>query len=92
MNVIENNYNFVPVRFINGKLVNEEGQNSGSCKIFSFAKLHALNKKETLVCFGGYYRIDVLQNPDKDDHQNIRSFIETGWDAISFEKEALTKK
>ena len=92
MGVIEDNYNFVPVRFINGKLVNEEGQNSGSCKIFSFAKRYALNEKETLDCFGDYYRIDVLQNPKGEDHQNIRNFIQNGWEAISFEKEALSKK
>ncbi|MGY8913958.1 MAG: HopJ type III effector protein [Flavobacteriales bacterium] len=92
MAVIEDNYYFDPVKFINGNLVNEAGQNSGSCKIFSFAKLQDLNKSETLACFGDYYHHDILQNPFGEDHQNIRNFMRTGWEGMTFEREALTKK
>ena len=88
---IEDNYYFEPVKFTNGKLVNVAGQNSGSCKLFPFAKLHGLNEAETLACFGDYYRVDVLENPDGEDHQNKRNFIQTGWGAINFKKAALTK-
>ena len=69
METIEANYDFTPVRFTNGTVVNEAGTNSGSCKLFSFAKLHQLSKEETLACFGDYYRVDVLQHPDADPEQ-----------------------
>ena len=90
--VIENNYNFTPTAFQNGLLKNDIGQNSGSCKLFSFAQLHNLTETQTLVCFGDYYRIDVLQHPDAQDHQNIRNFMKFGWDGIAFASNALSKK
>jgi len=34
-----------------------------------FAQLQQLSQAETLACFGKYYREDVLQNPEGDDHQ-----------------------
>lgn len=89
---IDKNYDFTPTKFTNGNTVNEADQNNGSCKVFSFAKLNALSKDETLDLFGDFYRIDVLQNPEGTDHQNIRNFIEFGWDGISFEGEALKNK
>jgi hypothetical protein len=89
---IDAHYDFTPTRFTNGNTVNEADQNNGSCKVFSFAKLNALSKDETLALFGDFYRTDVLQNPEGDDHQNIRNFIEFGWDGISFESEALKRK
>ena len=92
METIEANYNFTPVRFTNGTVVNEAGTNSGSCKLFSFAKLHQLSKEETLACFGDYYRVDVLQHPDATNHANIRNFMITGWEGISFDAEALQTK
>lgn len=82
--VIDSNYEFTPTKFANGELVNETGENNGSCKIFAFAKLHGLTEQQTLHCFGDYYRVDVLQNPDGDNHQNIRNFMQKGWDGISF--------
>ncbi len=57
---IDENYDFTPSKFINGQTVNEVGQNSGSCKLFSFAKIAQLNLEETLNCFGDYYQKDVL--------------------------------
>jgi len=92
MDVIEANYTFKPTSFVNGDITNETGQNSGSCKLFSFAKLQKLNKDETLNCFGDYYRNDVLGNPKGEDHQNIRNFMKTGWEGISFSNEALCLK
>ncbi len=92
MAVIDALYDFTPTSFKNGSLLNEAGQNNGSCKLFSFAKLNGLSQQQTLACFGDYYRKDVLSNPDGTDHQNIRNFMKTGWDGIRFEGEALTKK
>lgn len=89
---IDEHYGFTPTRFTNGNTVNEADQNNGSCKVFSFAKLNDLSKEETLNLFGEFYRKDVLQNPEGKDHQNIRNFIEFGWDGISFDGKALTRK
>jgi hypothetical protein len=90
--VIEENYNFTPTTFQNGNQQNTAGENSGSCKLFTFAKLQNLSPKETLACFGGYYFEDVLKNPEENDHQNIRNFMKTGWNGIQFEGEALEAK
>lgn len=90
--VIETHYEFTPTEFRNGSIKNEAGQNSGSCKVFSFARLHELTEQQTLACFGDYYRVDVLQHPDAQDHQNIRNFMQYGWSGIQFDSPALTKK
>jgi hypothetical protein len=96
MTQITNHYNYTPVRFRNGVennlVVNEAGTNEGSCKIFAFAQLNGLNERETLACFGKYYREDVLENPEGTDHGNIRTFIKYGWRGIVFNGDALSKK
>ena len=89
---IDENYDFAPTKFTNGNTTNEANQNNGSCKVFSFAQLKNLSKEQTLWLFGEFYREDVLNNPDGTDHQNIRNFIEFGWEGISFDGEALKKK
>lgn len=90
--LIESRYDFTPTRFSNGGLVSETGQNSGSCKIFSFASLNGLSEQQTLACFGTYYRDDVLGHPEGTDHQNIRNFMVTGWAGIVFQGSALRAK
>lgn len=92
MDVIDANYDFVPTSFTNGDLRNEAGENNGSCKIFAFGLLHKLTEEEALSCFGKFYRVDVLGNPDDKDHQNIRNFSKTGWGGIKFEQTALIAK
>jgi len=47
MAVIEANYEFTPTAFTNGKLKNNAGENSGSCKLFAFASIQKLSKEET---------------------------------------------
>ena len=89
MAVVENSYDFSATAFRNGALHNAAGENSGSCKLFAFAKKQNLDQQQTLACFGAYYRNDVLQHPDGEDHQNIRNFMQTGWEGISFAGEAL---
>lgn len=90
--VIEANYTFNPTSFQNGNQRNAAGENSGSCKLFAFAKAQQLTQQETLACFGAYYFDDVLKNPEGTDHQNIRNFILHGWDGIAFEGVALELK
>ena len=90
--VIDTYYNFREVEFSNGDTINHAGQNNGSCKLFSFAKLNNLNQGETLACFGSYYRNDVLKFPEAIDHQNIRNFMIHSWDGIQFKDQALRLK
>ena len=71
---------------------NRKGENRRSCKIFAFAKLNALSQQETLHCFGSNYREDVLKNPDTDNHQNIRTYIRHGIDAVQFAQQPLAPK
>ncbi|MGQ7843202.1 HopJ type III effector protein [Granulosicoccus sp. 3-233] len=78
-------YTFIPTAFYNHEIYNEAGQNTGSCKLFAFARLHELTQEQTLALFGAYYRADVLRTPDGDSHPNIRQFMQTGWSGIEFE-------
>lgn len=86
-------YEFTPTEFRNGQgetaVLNPAGTNSGSCKIFSFGRLHRLSASETLALFGDYYWKDVLEHPEADDHRNIRNFMQHGWNGISFSGDAL---
>lgn len=90
MAIIDEMYHFEPCEFKNGNTHNAANQNNGSCKLFAFGKLHSLSEEQTLACFGQYYRDDVLKNPNGDDHQNIRNFMQSGWAGIEFESMPLT--
>ncbi|WP_340121948.1 HopJ type III effector protein [Methylobacter svalbardensis] len=93
--VITENYHYRPTEFRNGLgehiLTNQEGSNEGSCKIFDFAQINGLNQQQTLNLFGDYYR-DVLNDPHGTGHQNIRNFMQYGWEGICFNGVALTAK
>ncbi len=92
MDVIEAHYEFTATAFKNGDLENKAGENSGSCKLLAFAKLQNLSKEETLACFGQFYFEDVLKDPNGNGHQNIRNFMKTGFEGLSFEGEPLKAK
>jgi len=92
MGVIDQNYHFSAVAFTIGSQDNNAGENQGSCKLIAFAKHHGLEVEQTLNLFGAYYRDEVLKNPEGDDHQNIRNFMASGWDGVSFDGDALVKK
>jgi len=92
MRCIDEYYEFTPVAFTNGSAKNSAGENNGSCKVFAFAKIHGLNEQQTLALFGRYYREDVCNAPDGDDHQNIRNFQLTGWPGIDFDSAPLKQK
>jgi hypothetical protein len=92
MAVIEALYDYTPAAFKNGELMNEAGQNAGSCKLFAFAQLQGLSTQQTLACFGSYYRDDVLKHPQATDHQNIRNFMKSGWAGIAYAAQPLRAK
>ncbi|WP_418358258.1 MULTISPECIES: HopJ type III effector protein [Shewanella] len=91
MALIDAHYDFTPSAFKNGEQLNDAGQNSGSCKVFAFGQIHQLTKLQTLTLFGEHYR-DVVATPQGDDHQNIRQFMQHGWDGVLFSQLALTLK
>ena len=92
MSVIEKNYNFSETAFTNGDVENSKGENSGSCKLLYFCKINNFDKSQTLNCFGEYYRKDVLGSPQGKDHGNIRNFMKSGFEKLSFEGEPLILK
>ncbi len=92
MAVIDAHYDFSPTSFKNGETYNEAGTNNGSCKVFALGQLLDLDEQSTLNAFGDFYKKDVMENPDGDDHANIRNFMKTGWQGVEFEGTALTEK
>lgn len=88
---IETHYQHQPTAFKNGEAYNEATQNQGSAKVFSFAQLHNLGKEDTLHLFAEHYQ-SVLNTPNATDHQNIRQFMQHGWEGIAFEGQALAAK
>lgn len=92
ISVIEAYYDFTATSFSNGSLENNLEENTGSCKLFAFAKKQALTKDQTLACFGNYYFDDVLKNPNGNSHQNIRNFMKTGFEELIFKGEPLKEK
>ena len=92
MAVIEACYDYTPAAFKNGDVLNQAGENEGSCKVFAFAQMNALSEMETLFLFGQYYRKDVLGNPEGNDHANIRNFLLDGWLGVHFNSEPLVVK
>lgn len=90
--LVDELYEFIPTGFRNHELQSEAGQNTGSCKVFAFARLHDLDQTETLALFGAYYRADVKRTPEGNSHPNIRQFMKTGWSGIEFDDVPLRAK
>lgn len=88
---IEARYNHTATAFQNGQQANAADQNQGSAKVFAFAQLQGLDQAQTLSLFAEHYAA-VLATPEATDHQNIRQFMQNGWDGIQFEGQALTAK
>lgn len=91
INFIDDFYRYTPVRFVNGLLHNEPGENEGSAKVFGFAKHHSLNQLDTLRLFGEHYH-QVVATPNGTDHPNIRNFLHWGWQGFLMEKNPLTPR
>ena len=88
---IEAHYQHTPTAFKNGAQSNAATENQGSAKVCSFAKLQGLNQADTLSLFAEHYAA-VLTTPDATDHQNIRQFMQHGWDGVTFDGTALSAK
>ena len=88
---IDARYNHTATAFQNGQQANAATENQGSAKVFSFAQLNSLDQAQTLSLFAEHYAA-VLATPEATDHQNIRQFMQNGWDGIQFASQALTAK
>lgn len=94
--LISEHYTYTPFAFDNGLgsdiVKNAAGTNEGSCKVFAFADDQNLTEEETPFLFGRYYIEEVLQQPESDNHANIRSFLKYGWEGITFYGPILVAK
>lgn len=88
---IEQRYQHQPTAFKNGANQNQSTENQGSAKVFYFAQLNSLSKEQTLALFAEHYQA-VLNTPEGTDHQNIRQFMQHGWDGIAFDGVALSAR
>ena len=88
---IDEEFEFTPSAFANGVIHNQASENQGSCKVLAFANQAGLSQVHALNLFAEHYR-DGLANPSGDSHQNIRQFMERGWQGVSFERPPLKKK
>lgn len=88
---IDREFNYTPTQFRNGELLNQAGENEGSCKVFAFAHLAGLAPAHALQLFAEHYQ-SVLNTPAGSDHQNIRNFMVTGWQGLQFQTIPLKKK
>ena len=70
--LIEELFEVIPCEFSIGNHSNAKGSNLGSLKILAFSIKYNLSTDQTLNMFGKYYREDVINNPNGNDHQNIR--------------------
>ena len=81
--MVEGCYETGLIEWSNGSQKNPPGTNEGSAHVLSLAALADLPKEKALLLWAEHYR-DVLATPDGDDHQNIRQFMEKGWDGVDF--------
>lgn len=88
---IEQRYQHQPTAFKNGANQNQSTENQGSAKVFYFAQLNGLSKEQTLALFAEHYQA-VINTPEGTDHQNIRQFMQHGWDGIAFDGVALSER
>ncbi|MGG6877646.1 UNVERIFIED_CONTAM: HopJ type III effector protein [Pseudomonas aeruginosa] len=88
---IAEHYSYTQSAFDNGSVSNPAGQNEGSCKTLGFAILEGLSLEETLLAFGEHYRA-VRDNPEGDDHANIRALQQTGLAGVHFERQPLSRR
>lgn len=88
---IDSHYTHTPTAFKNGAQDNLATENQGSAKVLYFAQLQQLSQADTLALFAEHYQ-NVLATPNDQNHQNIRQFIQHGWNGVIFSGVVLTEK
>ena len=82
--------------------INTSGNISGKCgtmkkgkattRCLPKKKAQSLTKEEALACFGAFYFEEVLNDPTGTGHQNIRNFMNHGFDGLAINGTALSEK
>ena len=90
--LIDSEYSFTSVAFTNGDLENTDDENQGSAKVFCFGLMYDLGEHEVLRCFGEHYQSVLGSLADGTSHLNIRNFMRKGWQGVSIDASALSKK
>ncbi len=91
LSIIDAEYDYIPSIFRNGNKINNASENPGSAKVLYFGKINNISKDDTLFLFAEHYE-SVLEDPDGNSHQNIREFLQYGWEHVYFESPVLFKK
>ena len=91
IDLIDTYYHHTPTAFSNGSLINQAGENQGSAKVLSFARLHGLTNKRPFTVLPSI-GVRCVQIPMAADHQNIRQFMQNGWDGVQLSEACLTIK
>ena len=87
---IEARYQHTPTAFQNGAQHNAATENQGSAKVF-FCQVTRFRPSTNFKFICRALRI-CIGYPRGNDHQNIRQFMQNGWDGVKFEGQALTEK
>lgn len=87
---IEARYQHTPTAFQNGAQYNAATENQGSAK-FSLCQVTRFRPSTNFKFICRTLRI-CISYPRGTDHQNIRQFMQNGWDGVKFEGQALTEK
>jgi len=90
--LIDQEYEFLNVAFINNDLVNSKEENQGSAKVFCFGLMHSLSEEDTIRCFGEHYHSVIDEPENHNSHLNIRSFMSNGWNGVFINQNALKLK
>lgn len=88
---IDEHFAYQPSSFQNGTQRNSANENQGSARVLYLGKMSGLSVDDTLKLFAEHYR-SVLAAPEGDDHQNIRQFMQQGWEGVRFDREVLRLK
>jgi hypothetical protein len=90
LQMIERRYRYRPhAGFQNGELYNSAGENEKSARVLAWAVQQQLGTKDTLRCFGRFFR---QLEPGGADHPNIRQLLQHGIRAVRFEHHPLTPR
>lgn len=87
---IAEHYSYTPSAFDNGSVSNPAGQNEGSCKTL-LRHPRRPQPRGNPAAFGEHYRA-VRDNPEGNDHANIRALQQTGLAGVHFERQPLSRR
>ncbi|MDR1027138.1 MAG: HopJ type III effector protein [Rickettsiales bacterium] len=94
LSVIDKNYDYTPTQFAvtdGWGDTNGLDQNQGAGRVLAFAKERRLDEEAALQLFAEHYQ-NVVDNPNGDNHKNIRLLAAHGLNQVHFANRPLRKK